>query len=352
MGEIIPFDERLRNIQNFVNDPKVIKQIRNALPSHITPEKMARVFLTACTTTPKLLECDIKSLMKAVLEASSLGLLPDGVLGHGYILPYGKSAKFIPGFRGLMDMARRSGAITRIDARVVYENDEFEFEYGLEPKLRHVPAQMLGLEPGKFVAVYAVAKFAETGETVFEVMYKDDVEAIRRRSPASGSGPWVTDYIEMARKTIIRRLMKYLPLSPDQQAAVAADEYAEDGVLEKIIRAQEKVEGLAPLEDADAGDNPEEVELPDVDADSVEEEPEFTGKGRISAEEDERFDSAIRSLVDRAADCSTPALAEEMFIKMLGASGYELLSEIRSRPDREKFYHQLREEVESWERLA
>jgi len=344
-GNIVTVEEKYLHIQNTVNEKAMLIKIADALPEHISANKMARVFLTACTTTPKLLECEPGSLMKAVLEASSLGLLPDGVLGHGYILPYGRKAKFIPGFRGLMDMARRSGQITRIEARAVYENDTFSFKYGINPDLDHVPAQMKGEEPGEFIAAYATATFAKTGEVVFEVMYKKDINDIRKRSPAGTSGPWVTDYIEMARKTLLRRLMKYLPLSPEVQASVASAEYADAGVLGRLM--EEKIdEETGEVIDAESVGTLESL-VEDVGVDEA--DPGLTeGTGRISTEEEERFQTAVQRLVAEAGESATPELATEMYNKMLGSYGVENIKEIRSRETRKEFYIELRAEVVAW----
>lgn len=344
-GQIVSVDKKFFRIKELVESPDTLVKIGRALPSHISAEKMARVFLTACTTTPKLLECDPASLMQAVMEASSLGLLPDGVLGHGYILPYKSKAKFIPGFRGLMDMARRSGAITRIDARVVYENDYFDYEYGLEPALKHKPASS---DRGGLVAVYAAAKFSETNEVAFEVMSRAEVDAIRKRSPAGSYGPWVTDYEEMARKTVIRRLMKYLPLSPDIQAAVTADEYAEAGVLGKLME-QKVDENTGEYIDAESFETIRDlVAEPEADKKVV---IDTEKKGKISSEEDEAFENAISNLRDRIAAATTADNSEKIINKLLGASGVESLTEIRSRQAREDFYNDVLNAVEDVEEI-
>ena len=344
-GEIVPMQQRFLKIEELVNSEDSMIKIARALPNHITAEKMARVFLTACTTTPKLLDCDPLSLMKAVMEASALGLLPDGVLGHGYILPYGSSAKFIPGFRGLMDMARRSGKVAGIQARVVYKNDDFYYEYGARPTIRHIPAQMAGDEPGDPVGAYATATLIETDEVVFEVMWEEDINKIRERSPAGSRGPWVTDTLEMWRKTPLRRLMKYLPLSPEVQAAVTSAEYAEAGVLGKLLETKIDKETGEVL-DAESFETLESM-AEDMEDDKA--KPDFDNKGKISTEEDKQFESAIERLVSRAEETSTEGLAKDMYNKMLGGSGVESITEIRKRSDRERFYKELESEVVAWE---
>lgn len=344
-GNIVPANERLAKIKSLVRSPEVMKEITNALPSHITPERMARTFLTAVVNTPKLLECDPESLIKAVVEASQLGLPTDGVLGHGYILPYGSKAKFIPGYRGLMDLARRSGQVDFIQARVVYENDEFDYEYGLQPMLRHKEAPRSDGEEPKVKAVYAAARLS-SGESVFEVMYVDDIEKIRQRSPSGKSGPWVTDWEEMARKTLIRRLMKYLPLSTDVQSAVIAEEYAEAGILGKLLGQEDATEDSIDAESVTTLES-----LVGDGEDKPEPNPNFDGKGRISDEEEERFQNAVQAVLERARASSTEEMTDKMYNKYLGIHGVESISEIRSRIARKDFYHDILEEVKSWEEL-
>lgn len=184
-------------------------QIAMALPKHLTPERMFRVAMTAVQKSPALLDCDPISLIGAIIQASQLGLEPDGVLGAAYLVPYGKQVQLIPGYRGLMDLARRSGYVLTIYAEPVYSGDEFRLTLGLDKDLQHTPAKG---DRGEFVGAYAVAKLRD-GTREFVWMTKTEIDAIRRRSKASGSGPWVTDYVEMAKKTAIRRLCKTLPRS-------------------------------------------------------------------------------------------------------------------------------------------
>jgi recombination protein RecT len=344
-GNIVPRKDKFNKIKALVRSPEVLKEIQEALPEHLSKEKMTRTFLTALTTTPLLMDCEPASLLKAIMEASQLGLPTDGILGHGYILPYKGKAKFIPGYRGLMDLARRSGQVDWIQARVVYEEDEFEYEYGLEPFLKHKEAPR-GEEKPKVLAVYAAARLT-SGEKVFEVMYTEDIEKIRQRSPSGKKGPWVTDWEEMARKTLIRRLMKYLPLSTDVQAAVVADEYAEAGVLDRLLEREDTDEEYVDADEVTTLESlvgePEAIE---------EDAPTFEGRGPISTKEEDAFEAAVQDLLARARDASTEELTTEMYNKFLGTNGVENISEIRKRKAREDFYNDVRQEVEAWEKLA
>lgn len=205
--------------------------IAAALPRHLTVERLTRVALGELRTNPKLLECQPASLMSAIVKASQLGLEVGSAMGHAYLVPYKTEATLIIGYRGMLALARRSGEIQSITARVVYSRDTFDLEYGLEEKLRHIPST--DEDPGQVTHVYAVAKLVDGG-IQYEVMTRAEVEAIRRRSRAGGSGPWVSDWNEMARKTVLRRLFKYLPMSIEMADSLAVDD---DDHAEKVVTA-------------------------------------------------------------------------------------------------------------------
>jgi recombination protein RecT len=194
-------------------------QIERALPNTMSADRFARIVLTTLRTSPNLAKCNPHSLMAACMLSAQLGLEP-GPLGHAYFVPFGKEVTFIIGYRGMLDLARRSGEISSIEAREVCANDKFDYAFGLEPKLTHVPATGERGEPTHY---YGIAKFSD-GSYYFEVLSKEDVDGYRKRSRASNGGPWVTDYSAMARKTVIRRMAPYLPLSPEAARAVASDE--------------------------------------------------------------------------------------------------------------------------------
>lgn len=210
---------------------KLMPQMKMALPRHLTPERLLRVTMTAVQATPKLLECDRKSFFGAIMTCAQLGLEPDGVMGQAYLVPFKGRVQFIAGYRGLLSLARNSGEISSIQAHEVCENDEFDYEYGLEEKLEHRPADG---ERGDITHFYAYAKFKDGGH-VFEVMSRAQVDAVRDGSEGykafkAGnikSTPWESHYIQMGRKTAIRRLANYLPMSV--QRAVAIEDAVDRG---------------------------------------------------------------------------------------------------------------------------
>lgn len=201
--------------------------IKKALPSVITPERFTRMVLSALSSTPKLAECSPQSFLAAMMTAAQLGVEPNTALGQAYLLPYrnhgNMECQFQLGYKGLIDLAYRSGEVSVIQAHTVYENDVFEYELGMDPKLRHVPAKA---DRGEAVAYYAMFKTKDGGYG-FEVMSVDDVQRHAQRyskSYGSGSSPWRSNFDEMAKKTVLKRALKYAPLKSDFVRGVAQDE--------------------------------------------------------------------------------------------------------------------------------
>lgn len=231
-------------IQGMLKDDRFKAQIARALPKHVTPERIMRIALTEINKTPKLKECQPVSVFGSIVQSAQLGLELGGALGHAYLVPFKKKwkddagkwheimeAQFIIGYRGMIDLARRSGQMVSLQAHTVHENDEFSFEYGLNENLRHVPSRG---DRGAMIAVYAVAKLVGGGHQI-EVMWKEDVDAVRATSKSGKFGPWADHYEEMAKKTAIRRLFKYLPVSVEMQRAVSLDEQAETGAQDNNV---------------------------------------------------------------------------------------------------------------------
>lgn len=198
---------------------KMKPQFAAALPKHITPDRMVRVALTAIQNTPKLLDCDKQSLYSAVMRAAQLGLEPDGVLGQAYLLPFGKQVQFIPGYKGLIDLARRSGEVSNIIAKEVCEHDEFDVDWSREIPFNHKPK--LEGDRGTVTHFWALAKFKDGGFH-WDYLSKAEVEAIRDRSQGKNNAVWKEHFVEMGKKTAIRRIAKFLPMSV-QKAAMVED---------------------------------------------------------------------------------------------------------------------------------
>lgn len=227
-------DKKPATLAELINSPKIKNQLAMALPKHMNPDRMARIVTTEIRKTPALANSNIQSFLGAVVQCSQLGLEPGGALGHAYLLPFGNgkaddgksNVQLIIGYRGMIDLARRSGQIISISARIVRDGDDFHYEYGLNEDLKHTPKAD---ESAPITYVYAVARLKDGGSQ-FEVMTFNQIESVRKQSKAGDKGPWMTHWEEMGKKTVIRRLFKYLPVSIEIQQAVILDEKAEAGI--------------------------------------------------------------------------------------------------------------------------
>lgn len=213
------FQSQLAN--QFKNQFKAIQSI---VPKHVTPERLVRIGMTATSRNPKLFECTPESIVGAVVNCGVLGVEPN-LLGHAYIVPFWNNsnkrmeAQFQLGYKGLIDLARRTGQLTNVYAHEVFEGDEFSYSYGLEKNLIHVPS---GEEDeSKITHFYAVYKMKD-GSYDFIVMSRQQVEKHRdkfTKSQKDGKvfGPWKDHFAEMAKKTVLIRLLKTAPISIEQQ---------------------------------------------------------------------------------------------------------------------------------------
>lgn len=196
-------------------------EIAKALPKVMTPERFTRIATSAVSNNPKLEECTPISFISALMNAAQLGLEPNTPLGQAYLIPYGKQCQFQIGYKGLIDLAYRSGEFKNISAHIVYENDEFDYEFGLEPKLKHKPAKT---NRGKPIYYYAVFNLVNGGFG-FEVMSHEEVEAHGKQySKTYNNGPWITNFESMALKTVMKKALKYAPLKSDFVLSVETDE--------------------------------------------------------------------------------------------------------------------------------
>ena len=240
-------------------------EIKKALPSVITPERFTRMVLSALSGNAQLAASSPKSFLGAMMQAAQLGVEPNTPLGQAYLIPYNNhgnlECQFQLGYKGLIDLAYRSGEVELVQAQIVYENDEFKCEFGLDPKLVHVPADG---ERGKPVKVYAMFK-TKSGGYGFDVMSMADVEAHAKRyskSYAAGSSPWKTNFEEMAKKTVLKRVLKYAPLKSDFVRGIVADETIKTEISEDMYAVPSEeieytVEGVEV--DAETGEVKEEA---------------------------------------------------------------------------------------------
>ncbi len=214
-------DKPRPTLRNMLEGEEFKQQLQRALPRHLSPERFIRVAITAMTRTPKLAECEPISFFKCLLDLSSLGLEPDGRRAH--LIPFNNNRRgvvecqSIVDYKGFIELAKRSGDVSVWRPETVCENDEFEW---LNGEVTHRIDWRK--DRGKVQAVYSAVKMQD-GSVDYDVMTREEVEAIRKRSRSGNDGPWVTDWAEMAKKTVIRRHSKRLTLSPELHEAIMAD---------------------------------------------------------------------------------------------------------------------------------
>lgn len=232
-------------------------QFAAALPRHLSPERFTRVALTALTRTPKLNECTQASFFKCLLDLSALGLEPDGRRAH--LIPYRNNRQGIVectlqiDYKGLVELAMNSGAVSMVHADIVCENDVFEYNLGEVTK--HIIDWRKAR--GNVYAVYALCVFKD-GAKKFEVMSVEDVEKVRNRKKEDDRSPWKTDWNEMAKKTVFRRLSKWIPQSPELRDAIEH----EDNVIDLTCQPSKtaSLDNLADELCAGADVEPETIE--------------------------------------------------------------------------------------------
>lgn len=242
-------------LQNYIQ--KMEKEIAKALPSVITPERFTRIILSAISTDPKLRKCTPQSFLGAMMTAAQLGLETNTPLGQAYLIPFKNKGvlecQFQLGYKGLIDLAYRSGEVKIIQAHTVYTNDEFEYSLGLEPTLKHVPAKENRGEPIYFYAVFRT----KSDGYGFEVMSVEDVRQHAKKysqSYDSSYSPWTKNFEEMAKKTVLKKALKYAPLKSDFIRGIATDETIKYGVGEDMFSVPDQTE-YPIIDDADNAQN-------------------------------------------------------------------------------------------------
>lgn len=220
-------------------------EIAKALPSVMTPERFTRITLSALSANPQLAQTTQNSFLGAMMTAAQLGMEPNTPLGQAYLIPFRNKGilecQFQLGYKGLIDLAYRSGEVTTIQAQVVYENDEFEYALGLEPQLKHIPAMSNRGEPISFYAVFKT----KDGGFGFEVMSVEDVKLHAQKyskSFNSAYSPWKTNFEEMAKKTVLKKVLKYAPMKTDFARGLSADETIKHGVSDDMFSVPDETD--------------------------------------------------------------------------------------------------------------
>ena len=256
-----PAENRKKTMADYIKS--MSGEIAKALPKSITPERFTRITLSALSSNPELQQCTPSSFLAAMMTAAQLGVEPNTPLGQAYLIPYfngrkqAKECQFQIGYKGVIDLAYRSGEVQSIQAHEVHLNDEFSYSFGLEPELHHVPAIR---DRGEVIAYYAVWK-GKDGGYGFEVMSREDVEQHGRKfSKSFSSGPWKSDFDEMAKKTVLKKALKYAPMKTELTYATVSDETVKHGLSENMW----EVESI-PVDDTEEPETDEVVSELDPD---------------------------------------------------------------------------------------
>ena len=252
---------------------KMAGQFKASLPAHVSVEKFMRVTMNAVNNNPDLLKQDRRTLFNSAGRAAQMGLLPDG--REGAIIPFKGQCQFMPMVAGIMKLVRNSGEISTWSVQAVYENDSFDYELGDNERIVHKPALT---SRGKIIGAYSIVTMKD-GEKSREFMSVDEIEAIRKRSRSGGAGPWVTDFPEMAKKTVVRRHSKRLPMSTDLDGVLREDD--DLFMPEDTKPAEQPAQAAAPAEKSRRPSRlakvAEQAPPADVDSDVIEMEPQPAG---------------------------------------------------------------------------
>ena len=197
------------------------KTIKNALPKHISSERFQRVALTAFNSNPRLQQCSTESFLAAMMTSAQLGLEPNTPLGQAYLIPYGKVVQFQLGYQGIIDTCYRTGEFNGIGAYEVHENDEFDLNYGINPTVKHKPC--LRGDRGEVIGYYGYYQLKNGGSGVFYMTKEEAKKWGEKFSKSFGSGPWKTDFDAMAKKTVLKQVLKYAPKSIEIAQILSTD---------------------------------------------------------------------------------------------------------------------------------
>jgi recombination protein RecT len=249
------------SLRAFLTQPAMVREVTNAMPKHLNPDRMLRIVLTALSTTPNLARCTQQSFMGCVLQASQLGLEVNTPLGHAYLIPRENRKRevmectLLIGYQGMIELALRSGKVTGIKAKCVRAGDHFDYEDGLHPRLSHRESSLPDRELQAITHAWAVAHIRD-GEPIFVVLSRAQIDARMQRSSSGKSGPWVSDFEAMAAKSAVRALFRWIPKSPDMALVEHMEETADRGSLQAVafdadVKNAVARTGIAPIADED-----------------------------------------------------------------------------------------------------
>lgn len=313
-------------------------QIINSLPKHITEGVLMNAVLNSVRKNPKLLECTASSMLSAIMCCAETGLVPDSPAQECHLIPFNKQVTWMPGYRGLIKLARQSGDIADVESAIVCEGDKFSYRLGLKPNLIHVPK--LGDDRGELMYVYAILRFKDTKiRDRFEVMDKKMIDKIRAGAPGKNSDAWVKHPEEQSRKTVVKRLLKTAPFSPQLFSAIDRDNQIDTGEIQELHdTVKQLVEDATELKKPATAKLTEDLKKKAVATGSIPKE-EVKPEPAPEPDVDEKKEAAIRDVLTLATDNEVVIRAKvldkcrednlrEMAIEAIGILKEEILEDI------------------------
>lgn len=325
--------------------------IAKVLPSHITIDRLIGVMSYAIKSNPEIMQASQASLISAVIQTVQLGLEP-GNLGHCYYVPFNnkkkdgsiiKEIQFILGVRGIIELVNRARMAVILSTECVYEGDKFEYAQGLNPVLVHIPST----ERGELLGTYAIAKNLIAQEKLFIYMTKDEIDKVRKSARGADSpySPWNKWYEEMAKKTVVKRLSKLLPLSVEVQKLVRTDETTKSRIDKDMTIVPDETNWADGIVDVSAIEQHKEAANSPVEA-QTQAQPPVDTKQKIEPQKGDFVPSSsdlktvpemqlreeIGEMIGRLSN-GNDAVAPEMlknFTKFKDFSGYSNLMDIKA----------------------
>jgi recombination protein RecT len=234
-GQITKPQAAKKELREWLQGETFKRELAALLPRTMSPERFVRIAFQAIHRNPDLLKCSQESFFNCLLSLGAMGLEPDGRRAH--LIPFKEECTLVVDYKGIKELVRRNHDVSSMHCDVVGANDEFEIRFGTRGILDHKP----NLEDrGKILCAYSWVKLPD-GNEEFDVMNVAEIEAVRKRSRSANKGPWVTDWAEMAKKTVFRRHAKSLPLSPETREALDGRDSDADSLTE-----QERFNAAAP----------------------------------------------------------------------------------------------------------
>lgn len=278
-----------KRLSNLILSQSFQESLNQSINRFLPPERLTRVALSQIRLNPQILNCNPYSVLNALMQSALIGLEPSNTTGFGYLIPYGDECQFQIGYLGLIELARRSGKLKQIYVYTVYSCDDFQVTLGLNPDIRHIP-NFEKRGQSSISHVYAVAKMVD-GSVQFEVMSTSEINQIRDRYSKRAKSAWAVSWEGMAKKTVLKRLLKYLPKSQELTLANSLDNSSETGKVVKIVDSDGvvkpdsqidlEIEQAAMYEDVE----PVETETPTQEEQSAEPAEPKKPKNRKKKEE-------------------------------------------------------------------